>query len=243
MSNAVIITGGSKGIGNALAQKYLSENFTVYCLSRTTTGNSGLNEIVINLLDFNLAIFTFHDLIKKISQQNFSSITLFNNAGRLGEINTVENIAHDDIQNSMLINATIPLAFSSIFIKALGNSYGNKQIINISSGAAVLPYHGWSVYCSSKAALDMMTASIAKEQNELTNGVKVFGIRPGVVDTEMQTQIRKTSIDNFKNVQRFIDLKNNNELYTPKYVAQRIFDLDKGNKLINGETIDLRKFS
>ena len=56
----------------------------------------------------------------------------------------------------------------------------------------------------------------------------------------MQSQIRKTSVTDFKNVQRFIDLKENKELYTPDFVAQRIFDLDTQNKLKNGETIDLR---
>ena len=56
----------------------------------------------------------------------------------------------------------------------------------------------------------------------------------------MQTQIRNTSVSDFKNVQRFIDLKENKELYTPEFVAKRIFDLDTQNKLKNGETIDLR---
>lgn len=240
MSNIVIITGGSKGIGNALAKKYSSENYIVYSLSRSITGNKNLKEISINLLDFHSATSSFSSILDKTNLQNPKSVTLINNAGRLGEISNLENIPSNDINASILLNTTIPLAFSGIFTEKLKNSNCIKKIINISSGAAIKPYNGWSVYCSSKAALDMMTATIAQEQSEISNGVKAYGIRPGVVDTNMQTQIRETSIDRFKNVQRFIDLKKNKELYTPEFVANRLYELETSNKLVNGETIDLR---
>ncbi|MFY7669866.1 SDR family NAD(P)-dependent oxidoreductase [Tenacibaculum sp. MEBiC06402] len=242
MSNIVIITGGSKGIGNALAKKYSSENYIVYSLSRSITGNKNLKEISINLLNFSSATHTFSLLLNNIIEHSPTSITLINNAGRLGNIGNLENIPTHDIEKSILLNTTIPLAFSSIFIEKFANLNCKKQIISISSGAATKPYNGWSIYCSSKAALDMMTATIGQEQIEVENSVQAYGIRPGVVDTNMQSQIRETSVDDFKNVQRFINLKENNELYTPEFVAQRIFDLDTQNKLKNGETIDLRNF-
>ncbi|WP_075340863.1 SDR family NAD(P)-dependent oxidoreductase [Tenacibaculum agarivorans] len=240
MGNILIITGGSKGIGNAIATKYSNEGYIVYSLSRTVINQEHLHEISIDLSDIENATLSFEKLIHQLKKKSIQSITLIHNAGRLGQISNLENIPPKDIHTSILVNTTIPLAFSSIFIKELSSVNCKKQIITISSGAAQKAYNGWSVYCSSKAAVDMMTATIAQEQEQFNNPVLAFGIRPGVVDTNMQSQIRKTNISDFKNVQRFIDLKNNQELYTPDFVAERIFDLDTNNKLKNGVTLDLR---
>ena len=128
------------------------------------------------------------------------------------------------------------------FIKNFEDLSCKRQIITISSGAATKPYEGWSVYCTSKAAIDMMTKAIAAEQRELKNGLKCVAIYPGVVDTNMQTTIRSTNEKNFKNLQRFIDLKENNELYTPEFVANSIFKIDTENQLENGDIIDIRHF-
>jgi benzil reductase ((S)-benzoin forming) len=163
-----------------------------------------------------------------------------NNAGRLGKIASLENLEIEDISKTMDLNITTPLVLSSIFIKLLEKKACKKQIINISSGAAKNPYQGWSVYCASKAALDMMTRTIATEQKDLENGVKCVSIYPGVVDTQMQTHIRNTDEKDFNSLQRFKDLKENNELYTPTFVAEKIYTIDTEELLESGAIVDLR---
>lgn len=238
----IIITGGSKGIGKALVDKYISKNYKVYTLSRSINNLKNRIEISVDLSDNKATQEAFSTLLEELKNINITSITLINNAGRLGVISNLENIAVDDISKSIQLNTTTPLILSSLFIKNLKNLNCKKQIINISSGAAMKPYEGWSVYCTSKAAIDMMTKAIAAEQNELENGVKCVAIYPGVVDTNMQTTIRSTDKKDFKNLQRFIDLKENNELYTPEYVADTIYSINTLNKLKNGDVIDIRNF-
>ena len=239
--NILIITGGSNGIGKAIAEKYTSENYTVFSLSRSKANNLSYQQISVDLSNSSEAINAFNSVFTNFDLKTISSITLINNAGSLGEINSLGNLNSENIQDIIQLNTTAPLVLSNEFIRFTKNLSCKKQIINISSGAAINPYQGWSVYCSSKAAIEMMTKTIAKEQIELANGVKCIAIKPGVVDTNMQVQIRKTPESDFKNVKRFKDLKENDELYSTNFVADNIYQIDTSNTLENGAIIDLRK--
>ncbi|MCT4698896.1 (S)-benzoin forming benzil reductase [Tenacibaculum haliotis] len=240
--NIIIITGGSKGIGKALANKYTTENYKVYSLARTFSGLENITNIAIDLSNLTETENTFTALLKEIVSTNVSSITLINNAGRLGKISNLENLNPNDISKTIQLNTTTPLILSSLFIKLTEQLSCKKQIINISSGAAKSPYQGWSIYCTSKAAIDMMTKAIATEQIEVENGVKCNAIYPGVVDTNMQSEIRSTNKTDFKSLQRFVDLKENNELYTPEFVAKTIYKVDTENQLKSGDIVDIRNF-
>ena len=238
----IIITGGSKGIGKALAKKYAGENYKVFSLARTSSNLEDVTNITIDLSDLKKTENTFNALLNEILNSKIDSITLINNAGRLGEISNLENINPNDISKTIQLNTTTPLILSGLFIKLTKQLSCKKQIINISSGAAKSAYQGWAIYCTSKAAIDMMTKAIAAEQSELENGVKCNAIYPGVVDTNMQSEIRNTNKANFNSLQRFVDLKENNELYTPDFVANSIYKIDIENRLENGDIVDIRSF-
>lgn len=240
--NTIIITGGSKGIGKALAEKYATENYKVYSLSRSIVDLQNVTQISVDLSNLQETTKTFTMLFEEILKEEVSSITLINNAGRLGTISTLENIDAEDIAKTMQLNTTTPLVLSSLFIKLSEDIKGKRQIINISSGAAQSPYEGWSIYCTSKAAIDMMTKTIAAEQNDKENGVKCVSMYPGVVDTNMQTHIRNTDKTDFKNLDRFIELKETNQLFTTKFVAETIFKVDIENTLNSGDIVDIRNF-
>ncbi len=70
---------------------------------------------------------------------------------------------------------------------------GRGTIVNLSSGAAHRPLEGWSAYCAAKAGLAMLTRSIALEYG--ARGVRAFGFAPGLVDTEMQAEIRASGLN------------------------------------------------
>jgi len=70
---------------------------------------------------------------------------------------------------------------------------GGGVIVNISSGAAVNALEGWSHYCSSKAAALMLTRSADKEYRD--KGIRVVGLSPGTVATDMQVAIKESGIN------------------------------------------------
>lgn len=240
MKNIVVITGGSKGIGKALAKKYVDNNYLVFSIARNTCPINDVHSIQGDLSNPENIEAYFTSILQTVNLKKVSSFTLILNAGSLGTIGNIEKNPLDSIQKTVQLNLTGPLLFSSIFIEKLKEATFEKKIISISSGAAIKPYVGWSIYCSTKAGVDMMTRTIAEEQKTLVNGVKVNAIYPGVVETNMQETIRNTSEKDFKNVQRFIDLKAKEELYTPAFVADKIYNLDFENLLETGAIVDLR---
>lgn len=240
--NILIITGGSKGIGKAIAKKYASKNYKVYSLSRSTVKLENITQISVDLSNLKETESSFKMLLTEFNIEQISSITLINNAGRIGKISSLENLKTEDIAKTIQLNTITPLVLSSLFISILEKTNCKKQIINISSGAAKTPYQGWSVYCTSKAGIDMMTKTIANEQIAIKNSVKCVSIYPGVVDTNMQTDIRNTQKKDFSSLQRFKDLKENNELYSAEFVAEKIYKIDTKNQLKSGDIVDLRSF-
>ena len=68
-----------------------------------------------------------------------------------------------------------------------------KRVVSISSGAGKKPYPGWGAYCTAKAGLDMLTRCVGVEQMNQPHPVEIYSIAPGVVDTDMQREIRAAS--------------------------------------------------
>lgn len=241
MEKILIITGGSKGIGLGLAKEYHKKGYRVISISRSKIEKLyAVEQYQCNISDISKVSSTLQEIFSHLDKSQTSSITLINNAGNLGMVNTTENIAPEDIAYTINVNLTAPLVLSSQFIKLTENWKCKKQIINISSGAAINPYESWVMYCSSKAGLDMMTKVISKEQKDKKNGVSIVSIYPGIVDTDMQAKARNTPKENFKSVQRFIDFYKHGELATPEQVAKIIYDLDISGELKNGRILDVR---
>jgi benzil reductase ((S)-benzoin forming) len=117
-----------------------------------------------------------------------------------------------------------------------------RRIINISSGAATAPYAGWGCYCSTKAGLEMLTRCAAAEQIQRDQPAHICAVAPGVLDTDMQRQVRETTAALFPRRQKFVRLHETGALATPLSVARRLLALDEAGHLEPGRCHDLREF-
>lgn len=247
--NYYIITGTSKGLGEAIALKLIKNNTHLFCISRKR--NESLIEIAKNahcsidyhsfdLYNINLIDDLIQSIIEKIDSKAAETITLINNAGILSPIKPIERCSSSDIVYNFHVNTIAPIILTAQFIKKTKKLKCKRTVINISSGAGKNPYSGWSSYCSSKAAIDMFTRTVGLEQTNSENQVKIFSFAPGVIDTEMQTKIRETSAEDFESVERFKAYKKDGKLLKPAYVAEKLITLMNMSDLKQGGIYDIK---
>ena len=230
------VTGASKGLGKALCEHLLNQGWIVTGISRhNSIENEHFTQIVCDLsLLENLAAVQFEAL-------NASELLLVNNAGTLGEIGAVGSISDDEMIHTVSLNLTAAAVLTNRFLKQTQFLDCKKTILNISSGAGRNAYDGWAVYCSTKAGLDMFSSAVAKEllinRNQHT---RIFSIAPGVIDTQMQEEIRSKSTSEFSSVERFKMMHQSNQLSSPESVAQKLVSLVAQRDRFSEVCLDVR---
>lgn len=240
--NYYFITGTSRGLGKALAEKILSEgNAKVIGIGRKSTIiNPNYSHHTIDLSK----VCELENSIEAVFTSLVSSekIVLINNSGILGDVKHVGNNNAKSIIEVFNVNTIAPSILMNSFIKKYSNQKSKKTIINISSGAGKNPLDGWSNYCSSKAALDMYSKVIETEQDSNKSKFNIFSVAPGIIDTEMQNQIRNSSKSDFNNIQKFIDYKKDKSLSSPEEVAEKYWFLLQNENKFSDSILDVRQF-
>lgn len=246
-----IITGTSRGLGESLVKKLMNSGNFIFCISRNKNdhlikladeNNVDLESISFDLSQVDKIDALMQEIFSKVDSANIKSLVLINNAGVLAPIKPIELCSSEEIIANTNINMIAPMILSSSFILYASNINANKQIINISSGAGKKPYFGWSSYCSTKAGIDHFTRCIGMEQSVKENPVRIISFSPGVIDTEMQKEIRMTPKEHFRDLERFINFKEDGKLQDPNVVARHVLDLINNTELKNGEILDIKQF-
>ena len=220
MMNKLIITGHSQGLGKALAEYYLQENWQVLGISRTLWPQTpeNLQQCALDLADNQRLRQAFAGGLLADFLHDATQWLLINNAAQVAP-NALAGIAGlEPVVSSVSLNILAPLLLSEEVIRtAPAGSQGG--IVHISSGAGRKAYPGWSVYGAGKAALDHHALCLAAEQHPQ---LKVASIAPGVVDTAMQAEIRSSSEQNFPLLPRFLALKREGGLISAQQAAVAI---------------------
>jgi benzil reductase ((S)-benzoin forming) len=219
MNQTVYITGTSKGIGAALADYYLKTGSDVVGIARSHKHQhpyyTGLQ---VDLSDEHaLQNFEFPD------PKPGHRLVLINNAGALGPMHHAGNLNPTEILSSFRLNISAPLILINRFIAQFGTSFPELKILNMSSGAGVHPYDGWSIYCASKAAVNMLTEVVRAELSVASKThIHCLALAPGIIETDMQHQIRASSPQGFSLQPLFVEFKETGKLRMPADVAPEI---------------------
>jgi NAD(P)-dependent dehydrogenase (short-subunit alcohol dehydrogenase family) len=226
----VLITGGSKGLGKSLVHKYLENDYKVIEFSRSGHSKDNLK---CDFTDHQSFPKIFSSTLSEIEKSKTSEIVLINNAGTIEPIGPISEFKIQDWINHINTNFTSAVITTGLFIKHFQSMPCAKSIAFISSGAALRPKYGWSLYCASKAGLDQFCRSISIEQESQNNPISCVIIDPDIIDTEMQSKIRATDSTLFPESQRFKLFKSDGLLRSPKSVAEKIYTIIS-NPIKNG---------
>lgn len=192
----VVITGAGRGIGAAAAREFAAAGARLALLARTGAEIEALAAelggdvmaLTCDVGDYAQVTAAFAAVVARFGALD----VLVNNAGVIEPIARLAEADPADFARAVAVN------LNGVFYgmrAALPQMRAQKAgtIINVSSGAAVNPLEGWGAYCSSKAAALMLTR--VGHLEEAAHGIRVLGLSPGTVATEMQVKIRASGVN------------------------------------------------
>jgi len=245
-----IITGHSRGLGEGITRWLLKAGHVIHGISRNDSVALKEKAAEVNcrylFYPCDLAVSgNIEPVMEKVFREiirpgETTGLYLVNNAGIIEPIGRLETLGISEIERHLKINLLAPIVIAQEFVRHARGFKTLKRIMNISSGAAVSPYHGWSVYCSGKAGLDMFTRCVAEEQKDQEWPVGIMAIAPGIIDTDMQSVIRGSPDGVFIHKNRFVEFKEKGQLVPPGTAGQKLAEMLLSDSFISGEITDIR---
>ncbi|GLR86581.1 SDR family NAD(P)-dependent oxidoreductase [Bradyrhizobium iriomotense] len=187
----ILVTGGSRGIGLAIARRLAaSGDYNVVAVARRESGElaAAIREAQ-RCLHFRACDLAATDAIPafaKSVRDKFGAIYgLVNNAG-IGTDGLLATMSNSQIEALIRLNVLSPIILTKYVARHM-MADGVGRIVNISSIVASTGYSGLSVYAASKAAVTGFTRSLAREVGKV--GITVNAIAPGFIDTELTSSL------------------------------------------------------
>jgi 3-oxoacyl-[acyl-carrier protein] reductase len=190
MMRNVVVTGGSRGIGLAIARKLAAEGYGVIAVARKKTDQldaaiaeaSKVGASAIRFEPFDLGdLDKIQGFVAGLRKTHGPIYGLVNNAalGTEGQLALMPNVK---IAELVHINTVSPMVLTKYVVRGM-MADGGGRVVNVASIVAFTGYSGLSVYSATKASMLGFTRSLAREVGRM--GVNVNAVAPGFLDTEM----------------------------------------------------------
>ncbi|HZV92241.1 MAG TPA: SDR family NAD(P)-dependent oxidoreductase [Caldimonas sp.] len=231
-SHLFIVTGASRGMGAAIAGQLLDRPDTVL-LGISRRDNPGLAERArasgstvlqwpTDLADPLAAAARLRAWLDAQDGIGFATASLVNNAAALTRIGALEDCNAEELSRAVRVGLEAPLLLMAAFLGATAKWPGRRRVLNISSGLGRRAMAGQASYCATKAGLDHLSRAAALDQAQQTRGATVVSLAPGVIDTDMQSELRAARGDGFPERDNFVRLKEDGGLASPDEAAARV---------------------
>ena len=187
-----LVTGASRGIGKAIAEKLKADNYKVL---GTATSDSGVDILNSNGIEGHLLDLNSKDSIEnfwsKLESDNKTISVLVNNAG-ITRDNIILRMSDEEWSDIMNVHLYGTFQLSKRALKMmLKNKWG--RIINISSASASIGNRGQSNYAAAKAGVEAFTKSLAKELGK--RDITINAVAPGFISTDMTENNKGVNAD------------------------------------------------
>jgi len=224
-----ILTGASRGMGRAMASQLLARGSGVQllCISRRTDAaldaeaaraGSQVVQWSLDLADPVPAAQQLGQWLAGLDGASFGAATLINNAGTVGDPAPLAQAALPALSQALRVGLEAPLLLTAAFLHATAGWAGRRQVLNISSGLGRNAMGSQAPYCAAKAGMDHFSRAVALE----SGGARIVSLAPGVIDTDMQVQLRSADAALFPDRGRFEKLKSEGMLDSPESAARKV---------------------
>lgn len=226
-----ILTGASRGMGLAMARQLLRPGHLLLCISRhanaTLASDAAAQGATLlqweqDLAQAEPAAQRLRSWLEAAAAGQFASATLINNAGVIPPIAPLSASAPGDLAMALRVGLEAPMLLCAAFLDATEAWGVPRKVLNISSGLGRRPMASQAAYCAAKAGMDHFTRCMALDEAGKPHGAKVCSLAPGVIDTDMQTQLRSADPAAFPDRQNFANLKTAGQLTSPQDAATRV---------------------
>lgn len=236
MHDLVILTGASRGMGLAMARQLLQPGTVLLCLSRQSNAEltalaeqrrATLVQWRVDLADPAPVAAQLGRWLAELDAPSLASATLINNAGVIPSIVPLADCPATELAQALRVGLEAPMQLTAAFLRATAawvdaGWRGPRKVLNISSGLGRRAMASQAPYCAAKAGMDHFTRCVALEQAGLPNGARVVSIAPGVIDTDMQAELRGADAAAFPERARFAQLHAGGQLSSPADCAARL---------------------
>lgn len=231
-----VLTGASRGLGLAMAQELLSPQHHVVCLSRqrqddlqTLADERGatLEQWHVDLSKPVPAAAQLGNWLAQQDAAQWAGATLINNAGVIPTVTALSQCPAPEVSQALRVGLEAPMLLMQAFLGSTlawvqAGWRGPRKVLNISSGLGRRAMAAQAPYCAAKAGMDHMSRCVALDEAQLPHGAKVVSLAPGVIDTDMQVQLRSASAAHFPDHERFVELQTQGYLTSPSEAARRV---------------------
>ncbi len=222
-----IVTGSSRGLGRAVVQQLLARGHRVLALARAATDlpvppGAELTAWQVDLAEPQPVADRLAAWLQAQDASQISAVNLINNAGVVSTPAPLSRSSAQELQNAMRVGLEAPVLLSAAFLQATATWTCPRKLMLVSSGLGRRAMAGSASYCAAKAGLDHLARALALEEAQVPNGARVVSLAPGVIDTDMQVQLRGADVALFPEVVRFQGLKDGGHLDSPDEAAAKL---------------------
>lgn len=249
-----VVTGSSRGLGAGIVAELMQrDGCTVIGIARGATApceasvaGATLESWQGDLADPAPVAERLERWLSAQADGAFASATLVNNAAVLTRVGALERCSSDELSRAARVGLEAPLVLSAAFLRATAAWRGERRVLHISSGLGRHAMAGQATYCAVKAGLDHMARAMALDQAEHarahdgTRPARVASLAPGIIDTDMQVQLRGSGDEGFPDRGRFVEMQTSGALQSADATAARVIAYAERDDFGSNPTADIR---
>lgn len=230
-----IVTGASRGMGAAIAAQLLQPAHVLLGISRSTNAELAAEAARLQTpfeqwpRDLAQPVPVADELeawLRRFDPSRFDEAVLINNAGVITRPGPLDECSNAELSAALRVGLEAAMLLSASFLRATrcwrAQSQRRLKILNISSGLGRRAMAGAAPYCAAKAGMDHFSRAAALDEAHRDSGTRVVSLAPGVIDTDMQVQLRAADRAGFPDQGNFVQLQASGQLSSPHDAAARV---------------------